>query len=340
MSEAIDAHHRYNQTIKMFGAAAEPVFESAEQQDAVWGRAWGCDNDVGRLRLVLVHRPGAEMDIVDPTKRIEELGAFGDREAGWYWQSDEIPPLAELRAQHDALVAALRAEGAEVVTLDDADGIAASGRIKSCYTRDSVIAVKGGAVVCRLGPRLRRGEEAVATRTLARLGVPILRTIHGAGLMEGGSFAWINSKTAVVGRSIRVNEEGARQLEEVLAVQGVELIRVDLTGYNLHIDGVFVMIDRDLALIDPDGLPYSFLERLKELGVRTIETTPADNPWIVNCLAVRPGRVIMPPGASNRTLDLLAAHDVEVVALDYDKVALNGGGIHCSTSPLVRDPAG
>jgi N-dimethylarginine dimethylaminohydrolase len=331
-----DAHYRYNQTIKLFGAEAEPAFETPGQQEAVWGRRWGCDTDVGRLRLVLMHRPGAEMAVIDPAKRIEEIGAFGDPEAGWYWQSDEIPPLAEMQAQHDGLVAALQQEGVEVAFLDGVSG----GRIKSCYTRDSSIALNGGAVVCRLGPRVRRGEEAAVTRTLANLGAPILRTVHGSGLMEGGSFAWIDAKTAVVGRSIRVNEEGARQPEEVLAAQGVELIRVDMAGYDIHIDGAFVMIDADLALVDPERLPYLFLERLKALGVRAIEITPADSSWIVNCLAVRPGRIIMPEGASNRTLDLLARHDVEMVTLPYDKMALNGGGIHCSTCPLVRDPVG
>ena len=331
-----DAHYRYNQTIKLFGAEAEPAFETPEQQEAVWGRRWGCDTDVGRLRLVLMHRPGAEMAVIDPAKRIKEIGAFGDPEAGWYWQSDEIPPLAEMQAQHDGLVAALRQEGVEVVFLD---GVS-DGRIKSCYTRDSSVAVKGGAVVCRLGPRVRRGEEAAVTRTLANLGAPILRTVHGSGLMEGGSFAWIDAKTAVVGRSIRVNEDGARQLEEVLAAQGVELIRVDMAGYDIHIDGAFVMIDAGLALVDAERLPYAFLERLKAMGVRAIEITPADSSWIVNCLAVSPGRIIMPEGASNRTLDLLARHDVETVTLPYDKMALNGGGIHCSTCPLVRDPVG
>lgn len=336
MSQTGESGYVYNSTIKMFAGSAEPAFETPEQQLAVWGRNWGCDNDVGQLRVVLMHRPGQEMAVVDPKKRIESIGSFGDPEHGWYWQSETVPPVSEMQAQHDALARTLRDEGVEVVYLD---GVG-SDRMKSCYTRDSSVAVKGGAIVCRLGPKIRRGEELAVTRTLAQLGVPILRTIHGTGMMEGGSFAWLNSKTAVVGRSIRVNEEGSRQVEEVLAAQGVELLRVDMTGYNMHIDGAFVMVDRDVAIVTRELLPYPFLEKLAELKIRTVEMTPEDDGWIVNCLAVRPGRVLMPPGISSRTQDALTKLNIEVVTLPYDKMALNGGGIHCSTCPLVRDSIG
>lgn len=329
-----DPHYVYNMTVKMFGPHAEPAFESVDQMTAVWGRNWGCDNDVGRLRAVMMHRPGNEFAVIDPTKRIDAIGSFGDPDAGWYWQSETIPPLADMQAQHDALAQALRDEGVEVLMLE---GVG-EGRFKSCYTRDSAIAVKGGAIVCRMAPRMRRGEELAVTRTLAKLGVPILRTVHGTGLIEGGSFAWINSKTAAIGRSIRVNEEGIAQVEQVLSKQGVEVIRVDLVGYDIHIDGAFVMLDVDLALLDHDRLPYSFLVKLKQLGIRTIELNPQDAGWIVNCLAVRPGRVVMPEGASPATLDTLADHGVQIVTIPYDQLQLNGGGIHCSTCPLIRDP--
>ena len=257
----------------------------------MWGRQWGCDNDVGQLRVVLMHRPGDEMNIIDPKKRIEEIGSYGDLEAGWYFQSDTIPELDDVQAQHDGLVKTLRDEVVEVVFLDtiEPDGI------KSIYTRDSSFAIKGGAVVTRLARTIRRGEEAHVTKTLANLGMPILRTLNGNAMAEGGSFAMLNSKTAVIGRSICVNEEGSRQIEEVLNAQGVELIRVDLTGYSIHIDGALTMIDVDVAIIDATQLPYWFLEKLKELGIKTVEVTPQDSGWIINCLAVRPGRVIMPP---------------------------------------------
>jgi len=326
----------YDETIRLFGSHPEPSFESKEQQIGVWGREWGCDNDVGQIRVVLMHRPGNEMKLIDPSKRIEEIGSYGDLEAGWYWQSETIPPLEEFQAQHDGLVKALTDEGVEVVFLD---GIEDDG-IKSIYTRDSSFAVKGGAIVTRLARKIRRGEERHVSRTLANLGMPILRTLHGTAMAEGGSFAWLNSKTAVIGRSVCVNEEGSRQIEEVLAHQGIELIRVDLAGYSIHIDGALTMIDVDLALIDPAQLPYWFLEKLKELGIRTVEVTEQDNGWIVNCLAVAPGRVIMPHGISNRTADKLGALDVDLIQIPYDKVQLNGGGIHCSTCPLVRDSVG
>jgi N-dimethylarginine dimethylaminohydrolase len=329
-----EGEYRYNMLIKAFPSRPSPAFEDAGEQQAVWGRRWGCTNDVGRLRMVLMHRPGNELKMVDPAKRIEHLGAYGDPETGWYWRGREIPDIATQQAQHDGLVAALREEGVEVVFLDRC----APGKMKSVYTRDQVIAVDGGAIICRMGAPIRRGEEAPATATLARIGMPILRTIHGTGLMEGGSFAFITPKVAVVGLSSRVNEAGADQVEEVLRVQGVQLLRVHLTGYRLHIDGAFVMIDVDTAIINPVQLPFWFLEKLKEMRIRTIEVHPEDPVWTINCLAVAPGRVLMADAVSPYTAEALDKAGISVRIVPYSAVYQGGGGIHCSTAPLVRDP--
>ncbi|MDP1702026.1 MAG: arginine deiminase family protein [Aestuariivirga sp.] len=208
----------------------------------------------------------------------------------------------------------------------------------SLATRDPLIMVKGGAIVCRMGTRVRRSKELAITRTLARLGISILRTLKGSALMEGGSFAWINERTAVIGCGIRVNRDGAEQVGEVLKRRCVDLLIIDLFGYDLHIDGSFQMIGKDLAIVDPFGLPHSFLQKLKELKVRTVEITPADDRWIINSLAVAPGEPLMLEGASNQTLDALTKHGVNWTVIAYGKMQLNGGGIHCSTTPLIRDP--
>ncbi len=323
---------RYNQLIKTFKSEPEPGFESDSEQGFVWGQNWGCRNDVGRLRAVLMHRPGDELNVVDPAKKIEDLGAYGDPEAGWYWRGATPPDLPAMQAQHDALVTVLEENQVKVVMLDQC----AKDCMKSCYTRDVVIAVDGGAIVCRLGPRVRRGEEQPASRTLAKLGMPILRTIHGTGIMEGGSFAWLNEKTAVIGISSRVNAEATDQIEEVLNRQGVELLRMEVPGFRLHIDGMLVMVDVDTALINPILLPFAFMEELKARGIRLIELSPEDEPFSINCLAIAPGRVLMSE-TSERTLEKLDKAGIETIGIDYEAVWRGGGGIHCSTAPLVRD---
>ena len=74
---------RYNQLIKQFPSDAEPAFEDPDLLAKWWGRNWGCTNDVGRLRVVLMHRPGAGSNVVDTSKRLDN-NAFGDEQAGWY----------------------------------------------------------------------------------------------------------------------------------------------------------------------------------------------------------------------------------------------------------------
>ncbi len=328
-----NAHWIYNQTVKAFAAGAEPVFEDETELASTWGAVWGVDNDVGRIRSILMHAPGAEMNVVDASKRLPEIGSFGDPATGWYFQSDTPPDIPLMQAQHAAFVARLQAEGVEVHFVDGDAGI----RLKQTYTRDPFVMIKGGAIVCRMGARIRRGEELAITRTLARIGVPILRTISGAGVMEGGSFAWLDDKTCAIGVGVRVNREGAAQVGEVLARQGVELLVIDLPGYDIHLDVSFLMIDHDLALLDPQGLPFSFLQDLTARGIRYIEIDPSDDPWIVNSLAIAPGKVIMAEGASNRTLDRLGAQGVTCITQPYSAMHKNGGGLHCSTTPLRRD---
>lgn len=333
MAIALSDEWSYHQTIKTFASEAEPPFESAEQQRLVWGREWGCPNDVGALRVVLLCRPPDDLaTVVDVSKWNSELEAYADREVGWYWRHREPPDLKKMHEQHDRLAGALRDEGVEIAYVSGT----VPGHIKSQSTRDQVIAVRGGAIICRMGARLRRGEEAPVTRAVAALGMPILRTINGSGIFEGGSFAMLNEQTAVVGIGARANAEGARQVEEVLRPLGVELLKVELNGYKQHIDGAFVMADVDVAIVNPIGLPFWFLEKLKTLRVRTVECRPDDPPFTVNCLAVRPGRVIM-SRTSARTVENLGKAGIEVISLDYEHVYRGGGGVHCSTAPLVRD---
>jgi N-dimethylarginine dimethylaminohydrolase len=310
--------------------AAEPPFQ--EELEKVWGAAYGAHDEVGVLRRVLVRTPGDELRAISADGWNEELGALVDPEGHWYWTDRNPPDLDLVAAQHSGLVEALRAEGVEV---DVAEPLGPPF-VKAVYTRDPAITVPGGAIVGRMGVRMRRGEEPHHTRALAAAGMPILGTITGTGTLEGGSFTKLRPGIAAFGTSIRCNEEGFRQLKVLLELIGVEVIRVPIAGYSIHIDLHFAMVDADRALIDPAGLPYDFLVTLRALGIETIEAA-AEEEWGLNLLCLRPGRVLMAEG-SPRTAELLDRAGIEVVTIPYDEIQKNGGGVHCSTIELVRDP--
>jgi N-dimethylarginine dimethylaminohydrolase len=335
-----DSGQYYHEVLKRIPPRDVPTFEDAAMQQRVWGRCWGVHDDVGPIRTVLVHRPGDEIRIMTADRYDPSIEALIDDEAQWYWRGDRAPDLPAMQKEHDALVAALAREGAEVVTVDGSPTDP-----KAMFTRDNGVIVPGGAIICRMGPvgarpgTGRRGEEAYVSRVIAGLGMPILRTIHGSGLFEGGSFALLNSTTAVAGLSFRQNEEATRQIEEVLAVLGIRLVRVPLAGHALHLDGQLVMVDEGLTLLNIQRTPYWFLDTLKEFKIRWVEVHHADNPRVLNCLAVRPGKVLLAINNGDATAERLVDHGVEVVPLEYGECQKNGGGIHCSTLPLVRDRA-
>ena len=317
---------------KRMRTAAEPPFH--EELAEVWGERWGAWDEVGPLRRVLVRRPGDEWAQVTEDAWDEEAQALVDPQGGWYWTDRRAPDLAKVRAQHAGLVAALEAEGVDVVVAEPLG----PRFTKAIYMRDPLVTVPGGAVIGRMAVAMRRGEEADLTRVVAAQGLPILQTITGTGTLEGGSFVKLRPGLAAFGTSIRCNQEGARQLQAVLGRIGWELLVVPLSGYTIHLDLHLTMVDVDRALVDVPGLPFWFLEELERRGVEAITPAPGEA-WALNALCLRPGRVLMAEGSPG-TVERLRAAGVEVVTIPYDEIQKAGGGVHCSTMELLRDPAG
>lgn len=333
-----DSPQYYHEVLKRIPPRPLPLFEDPEMQERVWGRRWGVFNDVGTLKMVLVHRPGDEIKVMVEKKYDPNVEAIIDDNEQWYWRGEKAPNLEKMQKEHDQMVEVLQKEGVEVVYVEGSPRDP-----KAMFTRDNGVAIGGGIIISRMGPvgkepgTGRRGEEAFVARKVVELGMPILRTIHGSGLFEGGSFALVNESNAVIGLSYRQNEEAARQIEEVLKVQGVNLIRIPLTGHSLHIDGAIVMVSHDLALVNVTRLPYWFLDKLKELKIHCVDIHHADDWAVINCLAVKPGKVLLAINNGEGTAERLGKHSVEVVPIDYSECQKNGGGIHCSTLPLIRE---
>jgi N-dimethylarginine dimethylaminohydrolase len=324
----------YGYHLSLCPAVPEPGFDDPGELERVWGRQWGAHDEVGKLRVALMRAPAGEWSAVRADAWNEAAGALVDPEGMWYWESPTPPDLELVAQQHRGLVDALTQHGVDVVLVEEQGP---PHLTRPIYTRDPLVTVPGGAIIGRLAPAMRRGEEPLVTRAVAAAGMPILQTITGTGLLEGGSFIKLRPGVAAYGTSMRCNEEGARQLEETLDRLGIELIVVPLVGWSIHLDGHLGMVSPDAALVDINGLPYWFLDRLGELGIECI-ACPADEEWAINSLVIEPGKVLMADGYP-RSRELLERRGIEVVTVAYDEIQKGGGGVHCSTMELVRDPA-
>ncbi|MFT3797707.1 dimethylarginine dimethylaminohydrolase family protein [Microbacterium sp.] len=311
-----------------------PAFESESELVAGWGRKWGAADEVSRVRTIMLRRPSRLLERVAQLGESAweaDLDAYLDPQRRWYWTGRELPDLERAHREHDALAATLRDHGVEVVYAPDLDEFS-----KSVFTRDPLVTVPGGAIILRLAPRMRRGEEQSVTQTVAAAGLPILATIGGTGVAEGGSFIKVRPDLALFGTSVRCNPEGYRQLARILEDRGIRCERYQMPGYQIHLDLCMAMIDDDLAVVNPSIAPYDLMARLWELGIETVDVAPGED-WACNLLTLDRRKVLFPSHLP-RTAEILAnRHGVEVIAIDYREINKNGGGIHCSTMELQRD---
>ncbi|MEM7122895.1 MAG: arginine deiminase-related protein [Pseudomonadota bacterium] len=328
---------RYQRLMETFDTPAAPAFEDAGQQEKIWGAVWGADSEVGTLRTILVHRPGDEIKRVTEDWYDPELESYCNREEGIWWRGRNGPDLPAMQQAHDQFTSILRENGVEVAYIhENGQPTNRPVPIKQMSPRDIVIGVPGGAIVCRPNAKGRREESFWAARRVMEMGCPIIRTISGTGIVEGGSFMWIDAKTAALSTGLCANREGVEQVREVLAHVGVDLITVQVPGYGQHLDGFCSMIDTDKALINPTLLPYDFVQVLQERGIEPIALSPEDPPFAVNLVPLGPGRVIASE-MSPRTRETLEARGVEVIQLDYEACWSSGGGLRCNSAPLARD---
>lgn len=287
---------------------------------AIWGR-WGVSSEIGRLRAVLLRRPGSELDEV------------GDYDAA-QMRADVRPDVA--RAQHDALAEAYRSHGVDVHLVDQTR----PDKPNAMFMRDLMLMTPEGAIVGRPASTVRAGEERFVAEALARLGVPILMTVHGRGTFEGADVAWVDRDLCFLAEGLRTNREGADQVERMLREIGVrEVVRVALPYGAMHLDGLLGLLDRDLAVVWPRRTPFPVASTLLERGFRLItveDEREAHECLPMNVVALQPGKVLMPTGG-DRLGRAYEAAGVDCQTIVVSELIKAGGGLHCLTAFLRRD---
>ena len=312
---------------------------------------YGVSTDYGDLRRVMIHRPGRELEQV------------GDQTLEHFGFSRSVD-LERFRSEYDAMIATLTATGADAVELRDVlagddDTLALiERRPNMTYLRDLSIVLRTGAVILSPGLPGRVGEEQIVRRAYEELGVPVVGQIEAPGTLEGGGIARIGADTLVVSDCDRANESGLRQFRRIAFDADSRLQRfvvVPLEPGHIHIDGVYLTLDRHLALAYEPSLRWrpslvhergrsepreiGFLDLLGELEV---EIEPLDEEeWRgghLNLVITDRGKRAIGFAAAHRLAGRLAKRGWNVERFASDEMWAGNGGAHCMTCPLRVEP--
>lgn len=291
-----------------------------EEQELVWS-PFGVFSECGRLRAVLLHRPGSEVEMVDDARSVLWMDSLHAEKA---------------REQHDALAELYRAHGVAVSYVEDAAG----AKPNLYFMRDTFAMTPEGAIVSRPASQIRAGEERIVARALTQLGIPIVLSVHASGTFEGADLMIVDEDLALIGQGRRTNEVGARQVEQLLrGIGSSEVERVRLNDDCMHLDCALNIVDHDLALVHARHLVLPLVAALARHGFRTIEIPDIDEATMglsMNVVSLEPGLVVMPAGCPV-TRGLLEQAGITCLEVDISELMKGGGAIHCLTGVIQRD---
>ena len=282
-------------------------------------RAYGGQSNTAPLREALVKAPGPAFG-----------RAFEDPAHGFLHPVD----LEVARREHAAFTELLASLGTTVhqleTEIDSPDLL---------YPYDPLVITDRGAIPLRPGKPNRQAEPAAIEAWTLAHGIPTVGRVEAPGTIEGGDTFWLRPDLFCIGRTLRTNDEGARQLA---ALVGGDVRVFDVPYWRgpdelVHLMSVISPIADDLAVVYLPLMPVGLWQLLGDLRYRLVQVPDEEYPTLgCNVLAVRPGVVIVAEG-NPRTAAGLVAQGVEVHAYPASEIGVNGsGGPTCMTRPILR----
>jgi N-dimethylarginine dimethylaminohydrolase len=279
---------------------------------------------------------------------LERVMVCSPRTAGWNraeivhrWKDLGFQHEADFvtaQSQHETLCRELAAAGVEVLELPSASGLS----LDAVYTHDASLATDFGLIVMRPGKPNRVAEGSHHGSFCETLDIPTLSAIASPGTTEAGDILWLDSKTLLIGHGYRTNAAGIRQMRDLLAPKGVEVLSAPLPygpgpSACLHLMSLISLVDELTALVDLPWLAVETVELLKARGFRFIEIDSSERDTLAcNVLALGNNRLLAIEENRNTNARLRQA-GFDLRTFSGSELCINGsGGPTCLTRPLLR----
>jgi N-dimethylarginine dimethylaminohydrolase len=307
---------------------------------------YGVRNAYGDLARVLMHRPGPELERVH-SGNLEEF------------HFSRPVDRRKFVAEYDQMISLFQDHGTEVLFLtdvlkEDRDSLNyIQLRPNMTYTRDLATVFGNGAILMSPFLKGRYGDQRMMERGFRKLGLPLLGAIEPPGYLEGGGVTMIGDDTVVASLCDRANEFGLHALRNiVLGKEAKYFLEVPLPFGNIHIDGVFMMLDEKLCLIhektfdvfpcvlygDGNMEPHHILFRefLNQRGIVCIPITDQERKGgHLNVVVTQRGKRAVGFRKATRVAQEMKKHGWTLDTFPEEELFSGNGGPHCMTCPLL-----
>lgn len=195
------------------------------------------------------------------------------------------------------------------------------------FVEDTAVVVDELAVICVPARPSRRNEIHALARLLEQYRE--LRFLKESATLEGGDVI-LDGKTCFVGISGRTNQEGVRQLQEILAPFNYEVRGVHVEGC-LHLSTGASSLGSNTILANPKWVDVSALSGYEVIPV------PSAEPWAANLIRV--GRDVLMPDTFPETRALLEDRGFIVHTTDISEFMKAEAGVSCMSLIFESQPA-
>ncbi len=197
-------------------------------------------------------------------------------------------------------------------------------------------------IIMRMGKPNRVAEGRHHQTFFESQDIPVLGAITAPGATEAGDIVWLDSKTVLIGHGYRTNAAGIRQMRDLLASHGVEVISAPLPrgpgpSSCLHLMSLMSLLDEKTVLVDLPWLAVETLELLKDRGYNWIEIDASERDTLAcNVLALGNKRLLAIE-ENHKTNARMRQAGFDVRTFPGSELCINGsGGPTCLTRPILR----
>jgi len=305
---------------------------------------YGAQSEYSKLKSVLMHIPGEEINLINGSNREEYLFR-------------EVPHLEKFREEHIKFMEALKAEGVRIYLVEENVCEETKEVIKMCpnmvFTRDTGTITKRGAIIGRMAHQARHAEPLIVMEALKNIGVPIHMIMKPPEIFEGGDAVWLDEESLMIGYGSRTNEEAILKIiMENLGVTCEKIISVPLPRRRVHLDGTLMILSENIAVTRIEDISmypskiYSknnvirvvnLADWLRKNGYELITVTDReDRMFGANLVGIGNGKVFSYIW-NKRVMKELEKRGFDVIGIEGYELVKGGGGLHCMILPLERE---